>query len=55
MRLLRLPDLFTRMKAGTKASALGAVYALLGVAVYFVGLRIASRALLVIVFVFLTR
>ena len=52
--LLRLPDLFTRMQAGTKASALGAGCALLGVAVYFGELGIASRALLVIVFIFLT-
>jgi multicomponent Na+:H+ antiporter subunit G len=52
--LLRLPDLFTRMQAGTKASALGAGCALLGVAVYFGELGTASRAVLVIVFIFLT-
>lgn len=33
--ILRMPDLFTRMQAGTKASTLGVTLALMGLAVHF--------------------
>jgi len=52
--LLRMPDLYSRMQAATKASILGAGCLLLAVAVHFADLAITARALLVIVFVFLT-
>jgi multicomponent Na+:H+ antiporter subunit G len=52
--LVRLPDLFTRMQASTKASTLGVACMLLAVAIYFGTLGVTTRALLVIVFFFLT-
>jgi multicomponent Na+:H+ antiporter subunit G len=52
--VLRMPDLFMRMQAASKASALGAACLLLGVAVYFQDFGVTTRALLVIGFVFLT-
>lgn len=52
--LLRMPDLYLRMSAVTKASTLGLALILLGTAVYFGQLDIASRATATIIFVFLT-
>ncbi len=52
--LLRMPDLYLRMSAATKASTLGLGLILLGTAVYFGELGIASRAIATIIFVFLT-
>ena len=52
--VLRLPDLFMRLQAATKASTLGAGCLLLGVAVHFQDLGVATRAVLVIGFFFLT-
>jgi multicomponent Na+:H+ antiporter subunit G len=52
--LLRMPDLFLRMSAATKASTLGAAFMLLGAAVYFPDLGTVSRSLATIVFIFLT-
>lgn len=52
--ILRMPDLFTRMQAASKASALGAACLLLGAAIYFQDFGVTTRALLVIGFVFLT-
>lgn len=52
--VLRLPDLFMRLQAATKASTLGAGCLLLGVAVHFQDLGVATRAILVIGFFFLT-
>lgn len=52
--LLRMPDLYLRMSAATKASTLGLGLILLGTAVYFGELGVASRALATIIFVFLT-
>ena len=52
--LLRLPDLFLRMSAATKASTLGLGLILLGTAVYFWQSDITSRAVATIVFVMLT-
>jgi multicomponent Na+:H+ antiporter subunit G len=52
--LLRMPDLFLRMSAATKASTLGAGFILLAAALYFNDLGSTSRALATIVFVFLT-
>jgi len=52
--ILRLPDLFTRMQATTKAGTLGIGCMLLGVAANFGTLSVTTRAVLVILFFFLT-
>lgn len=52
--VVRMPDLFMRMQAATKAATLGAGCMLLAVAVHFDDLGVTTRALLVIAFVFLT-
>ena len=52
--VLRMPDLYLRMSTATKASTLGLGLILLGTAVYFGELGIASRAIATIIFVFLT-
>jgi multicomponent Na+:H+ antiporter subunit G len=52
--VLRLPDLFMRLQAATKASTLGVGCLLLGVAVHFQDLTVTTRAVLVIAFFFLT-
>lgn len=52
--ILRFPDLYTRMHAATKGSALAAVLMFLAVAVFFEDAWITAEALLVIVFIFLT-
>jgi multicomponent Na+:H+ antiporter subunit G len=50
----RMPDLFMRMQAATKATTLGVGCMLLAVAVYFHDFEITIRAVLVITFFFLT-
>lgn len=52
--VLRLPDLFMRLQAATKASTLGVGCMLLGLAVHFQDLGVTTRALLVIAFFVLT-
>lgn len=52
--MVRMPDLFSRMQAATKAATLGVGSTLLGVAVCFGSLSVAFRALLIIALVFLT-
>lgn len=52
--VFRMPDLLTRMQTASKASTLGVVSMLLGVAVHFWELRVAAIAMLVICSVFLT-
>lgn len=52
--LVRLPDLFTRMQAATKGATLGAGCLLLAVATHFRTTDVAARAVLVVLFVFLT-
>ncbi|MCS6926833.1 MAG: monovalent cation/H(+) antiporter subunit G [Candidatus Binatia bacterium] len=52
--IVRMPDLFLRMSATSKAATLGAASILLATAVYFNDLGIASRALATIVFLLLT-
>jgi multicomponent Na+:H+ antiporter subunit G len=50
----RMPDLFMRMQAVTKATTLGVGCMLLAVAVYFHEFEITIRAVLVITFFFMT-
>lgn len=52
--LLRLPDLYTRMHAVTKAGTLGIGLLLVSAAVAFGDVSVASRALAVVIFVLLT-
>ena len=52
--LLRLPDLYTRMHAITKAGTLGVGLVLTGVAVHFADISTITRAVAVILFVLLT-
>jgi multicomponent Na+:H+ antiporter subunit G len=52
--LVRMPDLFTRMQATSKASSLGAGFMLLAVAVRFHASGIAPRAFATVIFIFLT-
>jgi multicomponent Na+:H+ antiporter subunit G len=52
--VLRMPDVFTRMQASTKAASLGSGTALLAVALHFGELGVVVRALLAIAFIFLT-
>lgn len=52
--LLRMPDLYTRMSATSKAASLGAGLALLAVAIHHARLDVSVRAVAAIVFVFLT-
>ena len=52
--ILRLPDLFSRMQAATKCSAFGVSCVMLAVAVHFAELGIVTRAIMTIIFVFLT-
>lgn len=52
--MVRLPDTLIRMHAATKAGTLGAGMILAGVAVYFTHMSVVLRALLALVFVYLT-
>ena len=52
--VLRMPDLFMRMQAASKASALGMGLVLLSVAVHFGDLGVSGRAAAGVVFLFVT-
>lgn len=52
--VLRMPDLFIRMSAATKASTLGVGFLLCAVVVKFTYLEIISRTFAIIIFVILT-
>ena len=52
--LIRMPDMFLRMSASTKAATLGLMLILVGTAVYFREVGVASRAIATAIFVFLT-
>lgn len=52
--VLRMPDLFLRMSASTKAATLGTGSLLIAASVYFSDVSVLSRALATIVFLLLT-
>lgn len=52
--IFRMPDLFTRMQTATKASTLGISCILMAVAFFVQDLTVTVRALLTILFFFLT-
>lgn len=52
--IVRMPDLFIRMHATTKAATLGSAMMVGAVAVHFGTMTVSTRALAVIVFLFIT-
>lgn len=52
--LLRMPDLYLRISVTTKAATLGVGLLLLGTALYFSEVSITTRAIAIILFLFLT-
>lgn len=52
--IIRMPDLFMRMSATTKAATLGVTFMLLAAVVHFNELGVGTRALATICFVFIT-
>jgi multicomponent Na+:H+ antiporter subunit G len=52
--LLRLPDLFMRMHANTKSATLGVGFIMIGVAIYFGEITVTTRAMAVVIFLFIT-
>ena len=52
--LIRMPDLFTRMSASTKAATLGVGFTMLGAAFHFGDPGVSARAVATIAFMFLT-
>lgn len=52
--LIRMPDLYLRMSATTKAATLGVGFILVGTAIHFWEVGIVSRLVIIIVFLLLT-
>lgn len=52
--IVRLPDLFTRLHAATKAATLGVSCLMVAVAIHFGSLPVAARAVAAILFILLT-
>jgi multicomponent Na+:H+ antiporter subunit G len=52
--IVRMPDLFTRLQASTKAGALGITLIMAAVGVHFAELQVTVHAVLVVAFFFLT-
>jgi multicomponent Na+:H+ antiporter subunit G len=51
---LRMPDLFTRLQASTKAGTLGVTCIMVAAGIHFLDLAVGVRAFLVVAFLFLT-
>jgi multicomponent Na+:H+ antiporter subunit G len=52
--LVRMPDVFTRMHAATKSASLGVALLLLAAALAFRDLGVVTKAVVTVVFIFLT-
>ncbi len=52
--ILRMPDVYIRLQVASKASSLGIALLMLGVAAHFGELSVTVRALLVVLFLFMT-
>ena len=52
--VLRMPDVYMRLQVSTKGATLGVGSLLLAVPVFFTDLEVAVRALLIVIFIFLT-
>ena len=50
--LLRLPDIYNRLQAGTKATTLGMIFTILGAGIYYP--LFIFKALLIVMFIMLT-
>jgi multicomponent Na+:H+ antiporter subunit G len=52
--ILRLPDAYCRMHASTKAASLGIGFVVLATALFFADTEVSTKALMIVVFIFLT-
>ncbi|MBI5670405.1 MAG: monovalent cation/H(+) antiporter subunit G [Chloroflexi bacterium] len=52
--ILRLPDVFLRMSATSKAATLGVILIMVATAVYFNDLGVTARAMGIVIFIILT-
>lgn len=52
--ILKMPDLFTRMSATTKASTLGVGLVVIGSSLYWLDLPTITKSITIIIFLFLT-
>lgn len=52
--IIRLPDIYMRMSSTTKAATLGVGLVLIGTAVHFWEIGIVSRAIVIVLFLYLT-
>ena len=52
--LIRFPDVYNRLQAGTKCVTLGTIFVLAGTAVFFGFTGTSSRAILCLVFILIT-
>ena len=52
--IVRFPDLYARIHASTKATSFGTLLLLVGVSVFFADWIVYLKALLIIVFIYLT-
>lgn len=52
--IMRLPDVFTRMHAATKASSFGSGQIMVAVALYFLDPWVVLKCVLVVIFIFAT-
>lgn len=52
--VIRLPDIYLRMHAATKAPSLGVFLMVLGIIIYFLDFWLSVKGLLIILFIFMT-
>lgn len=52
--ILRMPDVFLRMSASTKAVTLGVILIMSGISLYFNDLGVTTRAIGIVIFIVLT-
>lgn len=52
--VVRMPDVFLRMSASTKAATLGVILLMLAIAIHFNDLGVSTRALGIVIFIILT-
>lgn len=52
--IARMPDVYTRLHASSKAATLGAIFVLVGAAIFFGSLVVSLKAMLAIVFLAVT-
>lgn len=52
--LIRLPDIFTRIHAATKATSFGLLFILAGLAIFFGSITVIIKSILLIIFIYLT-